>query len=559
MKGGSCCKFENVGKGCHSVGIYHDSEKKSKIGYCGLLNNIYVFYTYHVFKHMDEIEVDGNTIECYDLDTFNDFLRDFLPESTIAKCISSRGKQRQATLVSIFSDENAKSLENGSYVSFCFNTTNECIFFAFDKMNDSITIFTLGNCKFTQNGNTIKYKPIFSNNTDDYHLASSNAEKLDTLASVNIQRYIEQLKESTKIIARLPSYLIPSELHSTIEPSTETKKSEKPSQPTQTHKNAKPLKKKQTKKKSPESNEAALFLELKIKRFLDMNDKITIDNVDDLIVVQDIIEKSSYGKCKILFNSCTFSDVPIVISDKVFEIRFAKCIGFPIIESSNIVNLTIIDCDDFFPERVASLRHLNSLILTNTRNVNFAGLENMMIETLKIIVCDIDNFDIASSWQLNMLDLIYSNIVTLPVLIKLKYLFYITDYPSINIENINSLDECSIFTPQQYTQRNACSIIMSKPLRRQILTENIALVKELTKNMTPMEKTEFGAESQRITYELLQKYGALSKYLFSVDLIFSYHLKKFVCPNVNLLNCQFMIADNKDEILESFKDIYKEF
>ena len=202
MKGGNCCKFETKQGFCPTDGIFH--EKKNTVTYCDLIGDVYVFYIFHAFKHMDELDMDGDKISCYDLDNFRKFIIKNLPTSSVfaVKPRQNPGDARTlhtpSLLSSPFGYGEVSQLENGLYVSLCLDNLNKdghCVFFVFEKEDESITIITLGNCQIDFRQDEIAYIPVFYNNTNDDDVPPlTNVTQLNTFPSMDKKRFISDQK-----------------------------------------------------------------------------------------------------------------------------------------------------------------------------------------------------------------------------------------------------------------------------------------------------------------------------------------------------------------------------
>ena len=222
MKGGNCCNFETDGDNC-TEGVYvtySDTTGKKNTKnikqYCGLINGLYVFFSFHAFKHMQELG-----LSCYNIEELISKINDDLPNSYVAESDTPNS--------AIFAKEISecgfgKKIINrshktvfGSFVLDPETTTGDCKYYIFRKIQDDIIdIFVLGNCEYQIDGQNIEYSPIYSYSDDDNenHTSThatwvySNLNKSSIKDQYNGQKRQETLKSKSTSAIRLQKSLM---------------------------------------------------------------------------------------------------------------------------------------------------------------------------------------------------------------------------------------------------------------------------------------------------------------------------------------------------------------
>lgn len=542
MRGGNCCKFETAQGACPTDGIYHS--KKNTVTYCGVVSDVYVFYIYHAFKHMDEFG-----IECYDIDEFRDFIIQHLSTSFIYN-IESQTNPGDARILKLpdlldgltFENARVSELENGRYVSLTQSTLNDDhIFFVFEKDGESITIFTVGNCQIDIREDEIAYIPVFTNDTNDDDIPSDNANRLSRFSSIdNIENFISSQKLLPKSVKMAEGTT------TSISASTKKNKRDEKRKP----KNATKKKEKPGLKTGLESEEEMEFLEiqsletrmLKLER---MGSKIIIEHVSDIPLANAIMDASSIRFFSVLFKNCIF-DEPITVSDKLDEIVIFQCNEFPIFTPSNITSVFIINCRNIDCEKIARIPKIDHLNISRVKNpLLLAPLEGFGITMMKLSECEVLDFHtIAPTFEpLHSLCLRYTNISQLPPLNLLKLIIITEMKTRIDIKNIKTLRSCEIRNNDTTFENDECFVEMSRTLLRQIIEQNLQLTKIYSLA---------GSRDLNTLHEKTIKYTGLSNYIFSPNLIFSLDQDKFVCPAIQIFNCE---RDHLMSIEDSFRDI----
>ena len=547
MKGGNCCKFETAQGACPTDGIYHS--KKNTVTYCSVISDVYVFYIYHAFKHMDEFDID-----CYDIHAFRDFIIQHLSTSFIYN-IESQTNPGDARILKLpdlfegltFEEARVSELENGRYVSLTQSTlNNDHIFFVFEKDDESITIFTLGNCQIDVRDDVIAYIPIFTKNENDDDIESDNANRIHGVSSIdNIENFISGQKLRSKSPTLMKQSLVSTK-------KSHTKKSHKMKKSTRKKENPElKLGVKLGVKSESELTEELEFLKIKslqtrMLKFENMGSKILIENISDIPLANTIMDASSIDFFSILFKNCTF-DEEITVSDKLDEIVIFQCNKFPSFTPSNITSVFIINCRNIDCEKIARIPKIDHLNISRVRTpLLLTPLRGVGITMLKISECEVLDFHtIAPTFEpLHSLCLRYTNISNLPPLDKLLNLIIITETKTkIDIKNIKTLRICEIRNNDTTFINDECFVEMSKTFLRQILEKNL----ELTEKHSLVGCRKLNTLDKEII-----KYAGISSYIFSPNLIFSLEKDKFVCPFIQIFNSE---RDHLPSIEDSFRDI----
>lgn len=541
MKGGRCCFFETGTYGC-TQGLGH--EKQNNVIYTGRLDNIYIFLTFHALKHMDEL---GYT--CYNVTDINTFILSELPQSTVALNntdtvkIGPVKKKLEATILHenpIFEDC-INNCRPGIYTAFCFRgqkKSGRCVFFGFEKEDDNITIFTLGNCNTNNNNGVIKFASYFSKNITTHHNVLTDT--LDGFPLIDKKKFISQqqprktIKKSKKLVETTPE--VTPEIESISGLDKMSQSVSKKTSNSQTRK--------KTNKMTLTGAEVLddIILETRIDKkkiaakIKLMGDNIIIDNLTELSFINECVMRTT-REYTFTFFECTFTD-EIDIPPCVHCIKIIGCRNFPLFSgTNNVVELVVMDSRNITISENVNVLNLRYLLVINVGTIDLINIRNS--EYLLVFGTNIRNIDVISGWMLKNLGLFYTNIVTLPRLPNLEQLDISTSLSNkIDLRHVGALKFCNIQTSDESSHKT-CFVQLSDELKEDIKRRNerkIELfINDFEKHDAPQEYVESFPQNLQ-TLVRGSFFISLSNYLFSETLIYSKTDNRFLCEHMNVFN-----------------------
>jgi len=493
MKGGNCCNFETSGENC-SEGPYANYRDDSIVKntrninqYCGLINNVYVFFSFHAFKHMEDLE-----LTCYDIEALIRKINEELPNSYIA--VSSAidiARFSKDIKKCNFSKKNISGPPEGTYYS-CFVLDPEinigkCNYYVFEKMGDDfINIFVLGSCNYRITGKNISYTPDYRFNDDDNVntlsansiLVYSNLNKNSIDDQYRGQKRQEEIKASSAR-AFLLHHALSNPISSTAKPTA--KSTAKPTAKPKSKTKKKKPKSKTVPEDSPKSPIGSLETTEVISKGYFKIYKITPANISRLERIMENIENDQTIESSVIeFTDCHFQEV-YPISPKVKIVNLIKCTGLPKFDENDIYELNIVNGTASLDENLTKWKLTTLRILFIENRISFpASLDALKITELVIINTIVQNINFWAKWPLKDLYLYYVAYdcpCVLPKIPTLENLFIYAAFELLDLRSIDKLKSCLIVS---HNELNLCDHFNSD-FKKRIALSNKVLANELMK------------------------------------------------------------------------------
>ena len=582
MKGGRCCAFEPGRDGCVE-GLY--SGKQNEILYCGMVNDIFLFFKYHAFKHMDEMD-----LECYNVEQMGEFIRQLFNKPSL---LTGRNTD-MTTAVSERGEFIPREIYSAFDIDFDDDVCNYCTFNVYEK--DVIVVFLVGKCNYTLHADgIITYDPIYSKTINDN--TTSVSSRVDAFPSMSIEDQVRIQKNAhkqTKGKKRFTS-IIPTvkSQHKTAIPlkkgsppampptkgsppaTPPTKESpttpESLIKPSEIPKISKTSKKK-TKKKETTSSTGSPAKEL----------PTTPPNLSETIVSSEVPETSKKSKKKtkkkaplerayyqpkhllfntidwfealnaalesepkevvLVFEDCIFDDIIFPVSRYVKKVILLSCNNIPKFEENSITELTVIEGNVEITDNLLLWKLQIILLARINKHKNCVLTSMRSLPLLQFYVFDttISDISVFESWPIQFLCLLFVTITgpkslkELPQMNFLKDLYISSSSQNIpSMKKIKTLDKCVIKSDIQDVSINSTFCQTLSPEFRTVIKNN-------NDELTEMLQQALAERSISITIPELKKSLVVdttisrenmdkSNYLFSMPLIFSVKTQKFIC------------------------------
>ena len=565
MKGGNCCKFETAGDHCTEgpYAYYIDEgtqrETKTLIQFCSFINDVYVFFSIHVFKHMEDIDVG-----CYDIEGLIEKINDNLPNSYVAENVSvGLAKFNSNPMNCVF---NKKNIEKGnSFIAFHLDPSirsGTCNYYVFEKIEDDvINIFVLGNCDYDINGKNISFIPGYIYNDDDNvttPIALVDERAADVHSNLNPNTIIDQYesqKKQQKIMSSSEG-MMASYIQKTLEEPlvdrvviVETKN---------TDNNTKTRKKKKASSVSLKATPTSRYLHIeeiiysvpsfKKYRIVSRNTEVELKEVEKLMkrIDDDTIESAI-----IQFEGCVFLE-PLPISQKVKIINLISCTHIPRFDDNNIYELNIVKGVVQLNINLLKWKLTKLRIIEVENELSFPNnLRDLSITDLVINNTIIQNVKCWETWKLVNLNLYYTTFpgrlpLVLPPIVTLKSLImYISLQRDFFIfENMKTLKKCLLVS---HEPANMC---------RYLSHEFMRVIKESNKVLAGIYKTTVAELGDVPLNDLMRNLSLLnpssemfcgkSNFQFSKDLIWD---DRFFCDCFNVTNINVQTLEEVERMI----------
>jgi len=582
MKGGNCCNFETSDGHC-TAGPYVNYESGTKKvlntknikQFCGVIDNVYVFFSFHAFKHMEELR-----LSCYDIEGLISKINEELQDSYIAKSDDPITATFMKEIAECdFGKENISEIpDDDVFVSFVLDLEEIegiCNYYVFRKIkhkkkDDIIEIFVLGNCRYIIDTDeetmiqTISYQPIYSNSTDDNlsaisehaTLVYSNLNKKDILDQYSGYKKTEELKSTAS-----RAFFLRDAMYAPTRIDTASTRIDTISKM--------PTKFKKTRKTRQHSTAATKSVPTSPPGSLDITEvtnngyfkkyKITPANIYRLErIMRNIDRDETIESAVIQFEDCHFQEV-YPISFKVKIVNLIKCTGVPKFDENNIYELNIVEGTASLDANLRRWKLTTLRILFIKNQISFpASLKSLDITELVIVNTIVQNINFWEKWPLEDLYLYYvayTSPCVLPKIITLKNLIIYTTFELLDLRSIDKLTGCLIVS---HNELNLCDYL-NADFKRRIKLSNIVLANKLMKanEGTTLEQAEeyFHLISSREVY-------ATSNFQFSKEIIYNetsgFKCDCFSVSNINtseLLDAGDMVWSIMENFIEKVNSI----
>jgi hypothetical protein len=503
MKGGNCCNFETMEGHC-TAGPYVNYESGTKKvlntknikQFCGVIDNVYVFFSFHAFKHMEEL-----TLSCYDIEGLISKINEELQISYIAKSDDTTTATFMKEITDCdFGEENISEIpDDDIFVSFVLDIEEIegiCNYYVFRKIkhrkkDDIIEIFVLGNCSYTIDTDeetmiqTISYQPIYSNSRDDNlsaisdhaTLVYSNLNKKDILAQYSGYKKTEELKSTAS-----RAFFLRDAMHApTRIDAASTRIDATSKMPTKFKKTRKVRQHSPTTKSVPTSPPGSLDTTEVTNNGYFKKYKITPANISRLErIMRNIDRDETIESAVIQFEDCHFQEV-YPISSKVKIVNLIKCTGVPKFDENNIYELNIVEGTASLDANLQRWKLTTLRILFIKNKISFpVSLDKLGITELVIVNTIVQNINFWAKWPLEDLYLYYvayTSLCVLPKIITLKNLNIYTAFELLDLRSIDKLTSCLIVSHREI---NLCDYL-NTDFKRRIKLSNMVLANELKK------------------------------------------------------------------------------
>lgn len=530
MKGGNCCNFETNGDNCTEgpYVTYNESgvvkNTKNIKQYCGVIDNIYVFFSFHAFKHMEEL-----SLSCYDIEGLIRKINQDLKISYVAKSDSyDTATFRKEISNCNFRKKNIPGPDTTIFVSFALDPriiVGVCNYYVFKKeQDDIIDIFVLGNCNYEIEEKTITYTPIYSFGTDD-NVRPPLATATSIYSTINKKSIKDQYKGYKKTESLKAKSATAIRLQQTLtEPmrtgDTRIVMTDSTTKPSKTKKKKKSVPASEL-KSVPKSPQGTLDTTEVINKGYFKVYKITPANISRLErIMRNIENDETIESAVIEFTDCRFREI-YDISSKVKIVTLINCVDIPKFEDNNIYELNIITGTAELNGNLKKWKLTTMRIISITNYISFPkALEGLHITELVIFNTIIQNMTCWEKWPIQSLSLYYTSYVCSPKLPPIPSLTTLTLYMNhkdefLDLKSNGQITSCMILA---HIKLNICSYL-STELKNRIKSSNAVLVDNLMKGNEGMTLKRARDLFHDISYKDLY---ATSDFQFSEGIIYGF-------------------------------------